>query len=135
MSMRNVIPYVSNNEFDCLIVQKVVTNAFPDATFLCIQRGQGALQWLTSLPKTDLPLFLVVDYFLPDLDAKQLATQIREVPEFEGLPLILLGEWPVPDSDFNLDALGPVVYLKKSIDLELFQTDLERAMLEFWQRA
>ena len=120
------IIYVSDNEFDCLVVQGVIKRLVPHEEVCCFASSEAALVWLQSLTGKQRPRIILLDFFLPDVSGCSLAGQIRQLRGFEKIPFILLAESLSPQVQERLAAIGNGTFVQKSMDLEKMERDLEK---------
>jgi len=87
--------------------------------------GQKALQWLEAVrqgaPDTWKPDVIVTDMHMPEMDGVTLARQIRAMPHWREIPLVLLSSGFMPSSDDSA-ALFDARLLKPARQTQLFDT-------------
>ncbi len=87
--------------------------------------GEKALAWLESarqgLPDTWMPDVIVTDMHMPEMDGVTFARQVRAMPEWREIPLVLLSSGFMPASDESA-GLFDARLLKPARQTQLFDT-------------
>ena len=128
MSISATVTYVSDNTFDCMLVQEILRRAFPETCFSCVPDGQEFLSQLQTMPRHELPKAIVMDFFCAGMSGYRLAGHIRSVEGCEKIPFIFLGDSLSPFVEELLASTTDAIYVHRSMDLEQMERDIEQAL-------
>jgi two-component system chemotaxis response regulator CheY len=97
MRSRRVLVVDDNLEF-AEVARELIERLEPDLEVDVAETGHEALALLAraALP----PLFIVLDFRLPDIEAPDVLAQVRRTPGLEGVPVLVVsqGDW-ITDRD------------------------------------
>ncbi len=66
------------------------------------------------------PDLILLDLGLPDIDGQTLVGYLRQVPELEAVPIIVVTAWPEETARMMVDAYGCNGFISKPIDVRAF---------------
>lgn len=92
---------------------------------LAFLRRQGRY---TEAPKPDL---ILLDLNLPKRDGREVLSDIKEDPNLQGIPVVVLTSSDAETDVVKTYGLGANCYVKKPVDLSQFQT-IVRTIEDFW---
>jgi two-component system chemotaxis response regulator CheY len=88
MTTRRVLVVDDNLEF-AEVARELIERLGPDLEVDIAETGHEALALLTRVAP---PLFIVLDFRLPDIEAPDVLTQVRRTPGLEGVPVLVVSQ-------------------------------------------
>ena len=105
-----------------IIIRSLEVAGFRDATFLEAENGELALELANSNP-VDL---LITDLNMPKMDGSSLLLKIKESPELNHLPVLVITSASNPTKVKELRNSGAIGVLKKPITPAILAAAIER---------
>src|SRR5690606_38451830 len=79
----NKVMVIDDNEFDCYIAAKLISNSHPETTVLEFNSAESALQYLVDNQKNPdmLPELIFLDIYMPLMDGFDFIKMFRLLPQ------------------------------------------------------
>ena len=124
MSDKATILYVEDNPENRVLIQRILVVEGYNVIF-----AENAMEALTSAKQEKLDLILM-DINLPDVDGYTLTSQLRKMPNINGIPILALTANVMKgDRERSLEA-GCDGYIQKPIDVD----ELPRQIAQYLQK-
>jgi two-component system, chemotaxis family, response regulator Rcp1 len=126
---------VEDNRGDVYLLRQALADSGMPHTLNVVQDGAEAWELLkrSSTGGADQPEMILLDLNLPRVDGAELLQLIREAPELENTPVVLLSSSQSPQDQARAESLRYGLYLHKPFDLDEFLA-LGTQIRDFWER-
>ncbi len=111
---------IEDNEANRLLLQRVLE----PHPYRLIQAVDGESGFRMALEEE--PDLILVDMGLPDIDGQTVATLLRQIPEFESVPLIAITAWPEDKAQEMAAQYGFDGCITKPMDILAFPAFIAR---------
>src|SRR5689334_22241208 len=88
---------VEDNPADVYVTQRVIADAGEDIRVWVVPDGEEALLFLRKdapVAHAPTPVLILLDLILPHMDGALLIPQIRQLPGYEEIPIVVLSSAP-----------------------------------------
>ena len=90
-----LILMADDDEDDCMLATDAFKESNSAGTFLCVEDGVELLEYLsrsgkTGITETPLPAMILLDLNMPRKTGRQALTEIKSVPAFQNIPVVVL---------------------------------------------
>lgn len=90
ISPKHVVLYADDDPDDLTLVSEAFEQFANDVDVITVKDGGQALSNLRKLAANDqYPCLVILDVNMPVIDGKELLIKIRQMPEFESVPVVL----------------------------------------------
>jgi CheY-like chemotaxis protein len=87
---KSLVLYADDDPDDLTLVSEAFSKYSSNVELVTAYNGAEALQFLEKLaPEDPLPCLVILDVNMPRLNGKETLTQLRRMPRFEDVPVIL----------------------------------------------
>ena len=117
---KSIILLVEDLDDNATLVRKVLSAQGYDV--LWANTGERGLDMATENP----PGLILLDLGLPDIDGQTLVRYFREMPELDGVPIIVVTAWPEETAKTMVTAYGCDDYIGKPVDIHLLVNTVNR---------
>ena len=111
---------IEDNEANRLLLERVLE----PHPYRLIQAEDGESGFKMALEEQ--PDLILVDMGLPDIDGQTVATLLRQIPEFEKVPLIAITAWPEDKAQEMAAQYGFDGCITKPMDILAFPAFISR---------
>jgi two-component system, chemotaxis family, chemotaxis protein CheY len=111
---------------DSTTVRKFVAASLHLKGFKVITASDG-MEALEIMPSKKIDL-IITDLNMPDMDGYELIRTLRETPEYQKIPIIILSSMTDVKSKKLALQFGVMAYLEKPLSIETIQREAERCM-------
>ncbi len=80
------------------------------------------------LAKLDRPALVILDLMMPNIDGFEVCRRIRNQPDFQGLPIIIISARTDQKAIDRALSLGADVYLTKPLNLKELSSEINRLL-------
>lgn len=128
---------VDDDEDDCILVQAALEEVYFGCTFLCIQDGQGVIDYLNGrgdhldAESAPLPDLILLDLNMPRMDGRQVLERLKTDRQFRSIPVIVLTTSSDPEDVKVCYELGANSYLVKRPTFEGLVSAMN-TLKEYW---
>jgi CheY-like chemotaxis protein len=119
--MNRTVLYIDDNEDNVRLVERVLRR-LPDVELREARTGWDGVKAAIDDP----PDLILLDNRLPDINAKQVMTELAAVPAAAAIPVIVLSGDSARSVIDDLLAAGAVEFLTKPLDIHQLITVIER---------
>ena len=110
----HTILLIEDIQDNALLVQKILTSQGYEV--LWAKTAEKGLE----LAGKNHPEMILLDLGLPDIDGQTLVGYLRNVPELEKVPIIVVSAWPEDTARTMVNAYGCDGYVSKPINVRYF---------------
>ena len=124
---KNLVLYADDDQDDLLLIEQSFAQYSNNVEIVTFPDGHRTLHFLQKFSTEETtPCLIILDVNMPGLSGKELLVRIREIPHFNGTPVVLFSTSSLPqDKEFALryDA----GFITKPIDIK----QMEAVIYEF----
>lgn len=122
---QNVVLYIEDNLANFKVIELVLTHR-PNIKLLAAMQGSIGLE----LAAQHQPDMLLLDLNLPDMHGTEVLRRLRENPETQRIPVVVLSADATPGQITRVLEDGAKVYLTKPLDVQLFLKVLDETLAD-----
>lgn len=134
MTTKNIL-LVEDSPADVYLIRRAVAECGQDSQLWVMADGPEALAFLRKEPPlahVPTPALIIVDLSLPKMRGTELLAQIRELPEYQRTPIVVLSATPKEREEQHCLHLGATAYVQKSLaDFPAYFASL-KALVTHW---
>ena len=134
--MKRTMLIVEDSPIDLKVLKHALTNAHCDLSLLHYDTADSALEYLSSIIKSNsaavtLPALVTLDLNLPGMHGLDFLRSVKADADLAGLPIIIISTSDNPSDVHNAYQNGAAAYMKKKLSYNEFQEDVNN-MVKFW---
>ena len=76
-----------DDDDDCMLAKDAFAASGAKGDFICVENG---IELLESLSVGTIPVFILLDLNMPRKDGRQVLKEIKGMPEFKSIPIVVL---------------------------------------------
>ncbi len=115
---KSTILYVDDDSDDCVFLKTSIEDAGNEATLICANDGEEAVNYLNSITNSSLPSLIVLDLNMPRWDGRRTLSYLKSQPHLAAIPVVILSTSESNKEKEACERLGAVSYLKKPYHYE-----------------
>jgi CheY-like chemotaxis protein len=107
------ILYVDDDHDDVFFLRESLSCFSSGAALVCSSNGEDAVEYLNSVPESELPDLIILDLNMPRWDGRQTLHYLKAHARFASIPVIILS---TSENKTDMEAckkLGALSYLQK----------------------
>ena len=86
---KNTILWADDDLDDLQLMREILMKRHHDFSIVEVNNGKEALNFLESVPETELPCLIILDINMPVLDGKETLSQIKSSEKLEHIPVVV----------------------------------------------
>lgn len=115
--------FVDDDADDRMLFQTAVGEIAPACRLTMAWNGTDALRVLAS-EGTSAPHVIFLDINMPQMNGRELLGRLKELPEFQAIPVIVYSTSTAQEDKQHMNQLGAHAYLVKPVTYRQLCTDL-----------
>jgi two-component system response regulator len=127
---------VEDSPADTYLVTQAVEECSPNLWLWTIGDGPEALAFLRKAPPfahVPTPALIILDLRLPTMSGTEILREIRKMPAYHAIPIIILSVMEKAKEEASCLQLGASAYVQKSSNFYVF-FDSIKAIVQHWLR-
>ena len=120
---------VEDSTADAYLIQRAVKDCGPDIQLWTTADGAEALQLLRKAT----PALILIDLLLPKMSGTQLLAEIRQLPDYQATPIIILSRLDKEREAALCLRLGATAYVEKSSNFHTFFNSIKELVTHWLQ--
>jgi PAS domain S-box-containing protein len=122
-SIHGTVLYIEDNPSNLRLIERVLTERTA-IRFISAMQGRLGL----ALAREHRPDLIVADLHLPDISGEDVLREVKNDPQLQGIPVIILSADATPGRVKRLVAAGARAYLTKPVDLQELLAKLDAVL-------
>ena len=131
--MKDVL-LVEDNPADVYLIQRAVADCGPEIHVSVVPDGGEALTFLRQeapFAHVPAPTLILLDLRLPKVQGDQILPEIRRLPAYRAMPIVVLSVAPKEEEEARCLQLGATAYVQKSANFYAY-VDAIKAIVCHW---
>jgi CheY-like chemotaxis protein len=122
-----------DNEDDLALALRVIRKLDPEIRIVTARDGEEAVDVVANCPEDDIPALILLDMKMPRRSGLEALREIRKIPHFQCVPLVMLTSSDEPTDLASCYANGANSYTVKPIDFDEFSRQMA-STIDYWMR-
>ncbi len=110
---QSTILYIDDDNDDFIFLKTSLEDAGNQASLICANDGEEAINYLNSIAAASLPSLIVLDLNMPRWDGKRTLGYLKSQPHLAAIPVVILSTSNNSKEAEACAKLGAVSYYKK----------------------